>query len=51
MEIWRDIKGCEGLYQVSNDRKEIERKLKCFNVKKVIDGIYKQEKGYTFENV
>lgn len=32
-------------------RKEIERKLKCFNVKKVIDGIYKQEKGYTFENV
>ena len=32
-------------------RKEIERKLKCFNVKKVIDGIYKQEKGYTLENV
>lgn len=32
-------------------RKEIGRKLKCFNVKKVIDGIYKQEKGYTFENV
>ena len=32
-------------------RKEIERKLKCFNVKKVIDGIYKQEKGYTFSNV
>ena len=31
--------------------KEIERQLKCYNVSKVIKGIYKQEKGYTFQLV
>lgn len=37
--------------EIYPSRKEVERKLGCYNVKKVIDGIYKQEKGYTFESV
>ena len=31
--------------------REIGRKLSCYNVAKVINGEYKQEKGYTFEVV
>lgn len=45
-EIWKDIKGYENLYQVSNlgRVRSLDRKVKCFSTSKIIKGkIIKQE--------
>lgn len=54
-EIWRDIKGYEGLYQVSNmgNVKSLSRKVKCLNNKyRTINGkvlkIMQMNNGYLF---
>lgn len=47
-EIWKDIKGYEGLYQVSNlgRVKSLERKMRCRKCKKIIKTATITNKGY-----
>lgn len=43
-EIWKDVEGYEGLYQVSNFGR-----VKRVNTGRILKGRYKQTGGYTFK--
>jgi len=53
-EIWKDILGYEGLYQISNlgRVKNLERKVKCQNHERIVkEKILKQSKGKKYQQV